>query len=232
MGYGYGYGYYFDPTYILLIIGMLLSLAASAKLKSTFAYYRRVRSASGLTGEEAARRILMAAGITDVQVRAIPGSLTDHYDPRNKTVNLSQDIYGQTSLAAVGVAAHECGHAIQDNIAYQPLVTRRKLVPIANIGSTISYPVILLGIIFGATGLLNIGIILFSAVVVFQLVTLPVEFDASKRACAILEGSNRFSPTETEAVKKVLSAAAMTYLASALNSILQLMRLLNIARRR
>ena len=154
MGYGYGYGYYFDPTYILLIIGVLLSLAASAKLKSTFAYYRRVRSASGLTGEEAARRILMAAGITDVQVRAISGSLTDHYDPRNKTVNLSQDIYGQTSLAAVGVAAHECGHAIQHAVNYGPLEVRSALVPAANLI---------------VSGILLLGILkIFSGTVVFR----------------------------------------------------------------
>ena len=213
---------------ILLLIGVAITLWASYNIKATFKKYSQLRYSKNATAEVVANWILKQNGITNVRIERIPGSLTDHYDPTQKVLRL----YGSVSMAAIGVAAHECGHAIQDNIAYQPLVTRRKLVPIANIGSTISYPVILLGIIFGATGLLNIGIILFSAVVVFQLVTLPVEFDASKRACAILEGSNRFSPTETEAVKKVLSAAAMTYLASALNSILQLMRLLNIARRR
>lgn len=217
---------------ILLLIGVAITLWASYNIKATFKKYSQLRYSKNATAEVVANWILKQNGVTNVRIERIPGSLTDHYDPTQKVLRLSDSVYGSVSMAAIGVAAHECGHAIQDNIAYQPLVTRRKLVPIANIGSTISYPVILLGIIFGATGLLNIGIILFSAVVVFQLVTLPVEFDASKRACAILEGSNRFSPTETEAVKKVLSAAAMTYLASALNSILQLMRLLNIARRR
>ena len=211
---------------ILLLIGVAITLWASYNIKATFKKYSQLRYSKNATAEVVANWILKQNGITNVRIERIPGS------PTQKVLRLSDSVYGSVSMAAIGVAAHECGHAIQDNIAYQPLVTRRKLVPIANIGSTISYPVILLGIIFGATGLLNIGIILFSAVVVFQLVTLPVEFDASKRACAILEGSNRFSPTETEAVKKVLSAAAMTYLASALNSILQLMRLLNIARRR
>ena len=145
--YGYGYGYYgFDWTYVLLIIGMLLSLAASTRLKSTFSYYRKIRSASGLTGAETAERILRAAGITDVHVRAISGSLTDHYDPRTKTVSLSEDIYDKTSLAAVGVAAHECGHAIQHAIGYAPLEFRSAIVPVANFGSTLSWPLFLIGL--------------------------------------------------------------------------------------
>ena len=166
--YGYGYGFYgFDRTYILLIIGMLLSLAASAKLKSTFAKYRRIRSASGLTGAEAAARILRAAGITDVQIRAIPGSLTDHYDPRTKTVSLSQDIYGQTSLAAVGVAAHECGHAIQHAVHYAPLEMRSAIVPVANLGSSLSWPLFLIGLLAGIRPLTTAGIVLFSLAVLF-----------------------------------------------------------------
>ena len=229
MGYGYGYGYYFDPTYILLVIGMLLSLAASAKLKSTFAYYRRVRSASGLTGEEAARRILMAAGITDVQVRAIPGSLTDHYDPRNKTVNLSQDIYGQTSLAAVGVAAHECGHAIQHALNYGPLEVRSALVPVANLGSSLSWPLFLIGLIAGVRPLTTAGIVLFSLAVLFQLVTLPVEINASSRALKMLQSTGILGMDETKGARKVLTAAAMTYVAALAASILQLLRLLILA---
>ena len=225
MGYGYGYGYYFDPTYILLIIGVLLSLAASAKLKSTFAYYRRVRSASGLTGEEAARRILMAAGITDVQVRAISGSLTDHYDPRNKTVNLSQDIYGQTSLAAVGVAAHECGHAIQHAVNYGPLEVRSALVPAASL----SWPLFLIGLIAGIRPLTTAGIVLFSLAVLFQLVTLPVEFNASSRALKMLQSTGILGMDETKGARKVLTAAAMTYVAALAASILQLLRLLILA---
>lgn len=217
---------------ILLLIGIGITLYSSYNIKATFKKYSQLRYSKNATAEVVANWILKQSGITNVIIERISGNLTDHYDPIHKVLRLSDSVYGSASMAAIGVAAHECGHAIQDSIAYQPLVTRRKLVPIANIGSTISYPIILLGIFFGVTGLLNIGIILFSAVVVFQLVTLPVEFDASKRACMILETSNRFSPTEVDAVKKVLSAAATTYLASALNSILQLMRLLNIARRR
>jgi len=217
---------------IFLLLGVAITLWASYNIKITFKKYSSLQYSKNATAEVVANWILKQNGITSVRIERISGTLTDHYDPTQKVLRLSDAVFGSTSMAAIGVAAHECGHAIQDHLAYQPLVTRRKLVPIANIGSTISYPIILLGIVFGLTGLLNIGIILFSAVVVFQLVTLPVEFDASKRACSILETSGRFSPAEVEAVKKVLTAAAMTYLASALNSILQLMRLLNIARRK
>jgi len=228
--YGYGYGYYgFDWTYVLLIIGMLLSLAASTRLKSTFSYYRRIRSASGLTGAETAERILRAAGITDVHVRAISGSLTDHYDPRTKTVSLSEDIYDKTSLAAVGVAAHECGHAIQHQVGYAPLQIRGALVPVANFGSTIAWPLILLGLFFNSQMsqvLLNLGILAFSLAVLFQIVTLPVEFNASRRAIKILGESNLLYPDELSGTKKVLTAAALTYVAGAASAILQLLRIL------
>lgn len=228
--YGYGYGFYgFDRTYILLIIGMLLSLAASAKLKSTFAKYRRIRSASGLTGAEAAARILRAAGITDVQIRAISGSLTDHYDPRTKTVSLSQDIYGQTSLAAVGVAAHECGHAIQHAVHYAPLEMRSAIVPVANLGSSLSWPLFLIGLLAGIRPLTTAGIVLFSLAVLFQLVTLPVELNASSRALRMLEGTGILGVSETKGARKVLTAAALTYVAALAASILQLLRLLILA---
>lgn len=228
--YGYGYGFYgFDRTYILLIIGMLLSLAASAKLKSTFAKYRRIRSASGLTGAEAAARILRAAGITDVQIRAIPGSLTDHYDPRTKTVSLSQDIYGQTSLAAVGVAAHECGHAIQHAVHYAPLEMRSAIVPVANLGSSLSWPLFLIGLLAGIRPLTTAGIVLFSLAVLFQLVTLPVELNASSRALRMLEGTGILGVSEVKDARKVLTAAALTYVAALAASILQLLRLLILA---
>ena len=231
--YGYGYGFYgFDRTYILLIIGMLLSLAASAKLKSTFAKYRRIRSASGLTGAEAAARILRAAGITDVQIRAIPGSLTDHYDPRTKTVSLSQDIYGQTSLAAVGVAAHECGHAIQHAVHYTPLEMRSAIVPVANLGSSLSWPLFLIGLLAGIRPLTTAGIVLFSLAVLFQLVTLPVELNASSRALRMLEGTGILGVSEVKGARKVLTAAALTYVAALAASILQLLRLLILAGRR
>ena len=224
MGYGYGYGFYgFDPTYILLVIGMLLSLAASAKLKSTFAQYRR------LTGEQAARRILMAAGITDVAVRSIPGSLTDHYDPRTRTVNLSQDSYGQTSLAAVGVAAHECGHAIQHATNYAPLDFRSALVPVANFGSNLSWPIFIIGLFAGLRPLTTAGIVLFSLAVLFQLVTLPVEINASSRALKMLQSTGILGSDETKGARKVLTAAAMTYVAALAASILQLLRLVILA---
>lgn len=225
----YGYYWRFDPTYLLIIIGMLLSLAASAKLKSTFAVYRGRRSASGLTGAEAARRILNAAGITDVQIVPVSGSLTDHYDPRSKTVRLSEDIYGQTSLAAVGVAAHECGHAIQHHIDYAPLSIRSALVPVANFGSTLSWPLFFAGLIFSIQPLLTLGIVLFSFAVLFQLVTLPVEFNASSRALHMLESTGILSRDENSGAQKVLRAAALTYVAALASSILQLLRLIILA---
>lgn len=225
----YGYGFYYDRTYILLIIGMLLSLAASAKLKSTFARYRSVRNASGLTGEQAARRILQAAGITDVQVRAVHGNLTDHYDPRTKTVNLSQDIYGQTSLAAVGVAAHECGHAIQHATHYAPLEIRSAIVPAANLGSQLSWPLFFIGLIMSIRSLITAGIVLFSLAVLFQLVTLPVEINASSRALHMLEATGILGSDENRGARKVLTAAAMTYVAALAGSVLQLFRLLILA---
>lgn len=217
---------------VLLLLGMGLSIWASYNVNATFKKFSQMMYSKHVTAEVVANWILKQAGITNVRIERVSGNLTDHYDPISKTLRLSDVVYGSMSVAAIGVAAHECGHAIQDNLSYQPLVMRRKLVPVANIGSKVSMPVILLGIFFGATGLLNIGIILFSAVVIFQLVTLPVEFDASKRACTILANSNRFALTEIEGVKKVLTAAALTYLASALNSILQLLRLIGMARRR
>ncbi len=234
MGYGYGYGYPYgiwgiDPTYFLLIIGMLLSLAASARLKSTFAVYRKVRSASGLTGQQAAERILRAAGVFDVQVVPVGGSLTDHYDPRTKQVCLSQDSYRQNSLAAVGVAAHECGHAIQHATGYVPLTIRSAIVPAANIGSTLAWPLFLLGLILSARPLLTLGIALFSLAVLFQLVTLPVEINASSRALKALQNTGILGADETRGARKVLSAAALTYVAALAASVLQLLRLVILA---
>ena len=229
----YGYGYYgwgMDPTILLLVIGMLLSLAASAKLRSTFAVYKKVRSHSGITGAEAAQRILRAAGITDVQVVPIRGSLTDHYDPRTKTVSLSEDIYGRNSLAAVGVAAaHECGHAIQDAINYAPLNIRSAIVPAANIGSQLSWPLFIAGLIFSIDPLVTLGIVLFSLAVLFQLVTLPVEINASSRALKMLESTGILGADEKKGARKVLTAAALTYVAALAASILQLLRLIILA---
>lgn len=226
----YGYGFWgFDRTYLILIIGMVLSLMASAKLKSTFSVYRKVRSASGLTGAETAQRILRSAGIYDVQVVPIQGSLTDHYDPQKKILGLSQDVYGQTSLAAVGVAAHECGHAIQHANNYALLNLRSAIVPAANIGANISWPLFLAGLIFSIRPLLTLGILLFSLAVLFQLVTLPVEINASSRALRMLQTTGILSPDENRGARKVLTAAALTYVAALASSILQLLRLIILA---
>lgn len=217
---------------LIFLVGIGLTMWASYNVKAKFNKYARVPYSKNVTAEVVANWILKQANITNVRIERVSGNLTDHYDPQAKILRLSDPVYGSKSVAAIGVAAHECGHAIQDATLYQPLITRRKLVPICNIGSTISMPVIFLGLLLGATGLMNIGIILFSAVVVFQLVTLPVEFDASKRACIILETSGRFLPDEMSGVKKALTAAAMTYIAAALNSILQLLRLIAMSNRR
>lgn len=227
MGYGYGFYPYFDWTYIFVLIGIVITLAASAKVKSAFAKYSRVRTRTGITGAQAAERILHESGIYDVQIQAVAGNLTDHYDPRNKVLRLSDSVYGSSSLAAVGVAAHECGHAIQHQNSYAPLILRSTLVPVANFGSMTAWPIIILGIFLGYNEfLVNLGIILFSAAVVFQLITLPVEFNASKRAIARLSETGILYGDELGQSKKVLDAAALTYVAAAAASILQLLRLI------
>lgn len=224
----YRYGYYFDQTYILVLIGVVISMIASARVKSTFQKYSRVRSRTNMTGAQAAQRVLNSAGIHDVTIRHVSGDLTDHYDPRNKTLNLSDPVYGSASVAAIGVAAHECGHAIQHQQGYSPLSLRSALVPVANFGSAISWPLIIAGVIFGGAGstLCKIGILLFSAAVLFQLVTLPVEFNASFRAVRILGETGILGEQELPYTKKVLKAAALTYVAGAAAAILQLLRLL------
>ena len=225
--YGYGYGYRLDPTIFLVLIGVLLSLWAQNRVNSTFARYSRVRSFSGMTGAEAARRLLNSQGIYDVTVQPVSGKLTDHYDPRTKVVKLSDSVYNATSVAAIGVAAHECGHAIQDQKQYGPLVLRSALVPVANFGSQLSWPMILLGILFGGLGspLVQVGILMFGLAVLFQLVTLPVEFNASSRAVRLLDSQGILSGEEVDGTRKVLKAAALTYVAAAAGSILQLLRL-------
>ena len=225
-------GYYFDPTYLLALVGLALTMIASANVKSTFARYNKVRSASGLTGAQAAEQVLHSAGIYNVQICHISGSLTDHYDPRNKTLNLSDSTYGSNSIAAVCVAAHECGHAVQDQKQYVPLVLRSSLVPAANIGSQLSWPIFLAGLVFSMKPLLTAGIILFSLAVLFQLVTLPVEFDASSRALKILDSTGMLGSEELSGAKKVLTAAALTYVAALASSLLQLLRLIMLSERR
>ena len=219
----------FDPSYVLILIGLLLSMAASAKVNSTYARYARVGARCGMTGAEAAKRLLNSQGIYDVTVRRVPGKLTDHYDPRNKTVNLSESVYGSTSIAAIGVAAHECGHAMQDAGGYVPLRVRGALVPVANFGAQISWPLILIGILFSSGSssmLITLGILMFSLSVLFQLVTLPVEFNASSRAVSLLDRTGILAGQEVGQTRQVLSAAALTYVAAAAASILQLLRLL------
>lgn len=227
-GYGF-YGFYWDPTYWLVIIGAVICLLASARVKSTFNKYSEYRSQSGMTGAQAAERILHSAGIYDVQIRHVSGSLTDHYNPANKTLNLSDSVYGSSSVAAVGVAAHECGHAIQHQNNYVPLRLRSAIVPAANLGSALAWPLILIGLLFSSqTGsfLITLGILCFSLAVLFQLVTLPVEFNASARALRVLGDTGILGTQELAYTKKVLGAAALTYVASAAASILQLLRLI------
>ena len=226
MPYGY-YGYYFDPTYILIIIAAIISLIAQWRVNSAFSKYSRVASMSGMTGAQAARMILQSNGINDVSVQRISGKLTDHYNPSTKVLNLSESVYGSTSVAAIGVAAHECGHAIQHARGYFPLSLRTALVPVANIGSQLSWVFIIVGAIlsFNQT-LITIGIIMFRAAVLFQLVTLPVEFNASARALEQLESNGILYRDEVSQTRKVLSAAALTYVAAAATAILQLLRLI------
>lgn len=222
--------FYYDRTYILVLIGVVLCMLASNRVNRVFQKYDRVRSHTGMTGREAAERILRANGIYDVQVQHVSGKLTDHYDPRNKVLRLS-DAYASSSVAAIGVAAHECGHAVQHAVGYAPLHIRGALVPVANFGSTLAWPLILIGLFMNnqtAGLLINAGILLFCGAVLFQLVTLPVEFNASGRAVKALAGSGMLYEEEVRQTKEVLRAAALTYVASAASMILQLLRLLII----
>lgn len=223
------YPMYFDPTYVLVLIGVVICLGASARMKATFSRYSRVRNHSGMTGKQAAEEILRRAGIYDVRVEHVSGELTDHYDPRSKVLRLSDATYNQTSVAAMGVAAHECGHAIQHQKGYFPLTVRGALVPVVNLGSTIAWPLIIMGMFINSRSsllLINLGILAFSLAVLFQIITLPVEFNASGRAIKILGETGMLYPDEVSATRKVLSAAALTYVAGAASAILQLLRIL------
>ena len=226
------YGFYYDPTYVMVLIGVVICMLASANVNRTFQKYSRIRSHSGMTGREAAERLLHANGIYDVTVQRVAGNLTDHYDPRNKTLNLSDSTYASTSVAAIGVAAHECGHAVQHANGYAPLKIRGSLVPVANFGSTLAWPLILIGFLIQGNAsvlLINLGILLFSAAVLFQIVTLPVEFNASSRALKSLETNGILYTEEVADTRKVLRAAALTYVASVASAILQLLRLILIS---
>lgn len=217
----------YDPTYILVIISAIFCMITNIRVNSIFKKYAKVRSIQGLTGAEAAEKILYYAGLNDVKIEWVHGKLTDHYDPRNKILRLSDSTYTNTSVAAIGVAAHECGHAIQHAEGYSPLKLRSALVPAANIGSNLGIPIIMLGLLFGSNyALIQIGIWMFSLAVLFQLVTLPVEFNASNRAITILDTKGILNEKELNMSKKVLFAAAMTYVAAAASSIIQLLRLI------
>ena len=219
---GYGFGWFYDPTFILVIIGMVISMAASAYVKSTFSKYDKISSRNNITGTKAAQYILESQGINNVGVQAIAGDLTDNYNSGNKMLSLSQ----ATSVAAIGVAAHECGHAVQDAKGYLPLRIRHAIVPVANIGSAVSIPLILIGVLLRGSFLINLGILAFSLAFIFQLVTLPVEFDASRRALRILADGGLLTEEEVPQARKVLFAAALTYVAAAVATLLQLLRLI------
>ena len=216
---------FFDSTYILVLFGAAICFWASMNVKSTYSKYSKTTTSTGITSQQAAQAILQAAGIYDVRIERIRGDLTDHYSPGEKVLRLSDTVYGSTSVAAIGVAAHECGHAIQHNVGYIPLKLRSVSVPVANFGSMLSWPLIFIGVALGAIGLAKFGMILFLFVVFFQIVTLPVEFNASRRALNVLEKRNLLAGNELASAKKVLSAVAMTYVAVVFSSILQLLRL-------
>ena len=221
-----GMGWGFDGTYVLIILAFLISALVSAKMNATFSKYSKVRSYCGMTGAQAAQRILSSAGIYEVRIEHVSGKLTDHYDPSNKVLRLSDAVYGNTSIAAIGVAAYECGHAVQHARNYVPLSVRSAIVPVANFGSQLSWPLFLAGLIFSFRPLLMIGILLFCAALLFQIVTLPVEFNASARALRMLDETGIMGRQEIRGTKKVLRAAAMTYVAAVIGSLLQLLRLL------
>ena len=222
-----GYGYGMDITYILVLIGAVLCMLASAGVRSTYSKYAKVSSVTGMTGADAVQRILQMSGVTDVSIEHVSGQLTDHYDPSKQVVRLSDATYASDSVAALGVAAHECGHVMQHETGYIPLNIRTALVPVANIGSNLGLPIVVLGLMLGLSQTLcMVGIVMFLFGVLFQIVTLPVEFDASRRGLEMLENYGILGSNELELSKNVLRAAALTYVAAAASSILQLLRLI------
>ena len=223
--------FYWDWTMILVIPGLLLGLWAQMRVSSAFRKYSAVYARSGMSAEDVARSMLNQAGCGNVSIRTVSGNLTDHYDPRNNTLRLSDGVYG-SSVAAIGIAAHECGHAMQQHEGYAPLVLRSALVPVVNLGSNLYFPIFLLGLLFSWEPLIYVGIACFALTLVFSLVTLPVEFNASGRALRVLDQQGYLSSEEMDGARAVLNAAAMTYVAAAISSLLQLVRLLIIARDR
>ncbi len=231
--YPYFYFPMIDYYYLILVVpAVLISLWAQIKVKSTFSKYSSVYSTRNITGCDTANTIMRHNAINDVTVVPIGGSLTDNYNPRTNQISLSQPVYSNTSIAAIGVAAHESGHAVQHHVGYLPIKIRNMLVPVANIGSTLAIPIAMLGLIMGISYLVSFGILLYSAIVLFQLATLPVEFNASRRAIAVLRERDILSEQELKGAKKVLTAAALTYVAATLTSIMSLLRLILIARDR
>ena len=224
--------YYFDWTYIILLPALILAAYAQAKVSSTYNKYAKVQAMTGLTAARMARQLLDMNGLTEIAIQPVRGKLTDNYDPRHKVLNLSEATYNSASVAALGVAAHECGHAFQDAESYAPLRIRNSLVPIASLGSSAAWIIFIVGLLMSAPMLLRVGIICFVAVVAFQLITLPVEFNASNRALASLEGGGFLTSEELGQTNKVLRAAALTYVAAALMAILQLLRMLALSGRR
>ncbi len=224
--------YLFDWTFLLIIPPLIFAMWAQAKTKGTYRKYSRVTTERNITGAEAAEKILTAYGIHDIKIRMINGELTEHYDPVHKVLNLSGPVYSQASIAALGIAAHESGHAIQHARGYTPVFIRNSLVPVAGITSWLAFPLFIVGILFSYPLLIHIGIFLFTGVVIFHFITLPVEFDASGRALKILKQGSYLTVIELEGAGKVLSAAALTYVAAALMALMQLLRLILISRGR
>lgn len=228
----FGYGFYYDPTYILVIAAFALTLFASYGVKGTFAKYDKIRSSRGITGAMAARKILDANGLQHIRIERVSGNLTDHYSPKENVIRLSDSTHDSTSVAAIGVAAHECGHAVQYKVGYAPIKIRNGIVPVVNISNALSMPLFFIGLLMGMTQLAFAGALLFAAVLVFQLITLPVEINASRRAMATLSGMYLLEGDELKGAKKTLTAAAMTYVASVAATALQLLRLLLILNNR
>lgn len=228
----YGYPFLYDPTYVLVLIAFALTLFASFGVKGTFSKYNKIKSSQGITAYDAARRILDANGLNHIRIERVSGNLTDHYSPKENVIRLSDATYNSTSVAAIGVAAHECGHAVQYKLGYAPIKLRNSLVGIVNISNALSMPLFLVGLIFGLTKLAFLGAILFGVVLLFQIITLPVEFNASGRALKTLSEMNILADSELKGAKKTLKAAAMTYVASVAATALQVLRLLLIANNR
>lgn len=226
------FSYYFDPTYVLVIIAFLLTLFASMGVKSTFSKYNDVRSSRGITAASAARQILDANGLQNIRIEHVSGDLTDHYSPNENVIRLSDSTYNSTSVAAIGVAAHECGHAVQHQVGYVPIKIRNGIVPIVNVCNMLSMPIFIIGLILGLGRLAMVGAILFGAVLVFQLVTLPTEINASRRAMKTLESMYLLEGDELTGARKTLMAAAMTYVAAVASTALQFLRLVLLANRR